>query len=93
MTRFKANLKTWLRLTAAAFVLLVVIFLALPLLFLLLRIPSFAIGEGSLWLMRWQNNPSGNGIEFNLGFLLIAAVMVGLLGVLVKLRRDRSRTP
>ena len=93
MTRFKENLKTWLRLTAVAFVILVVIFLALPLLFLLLRIPSFEIGQGVLWLVRWQNDSSGNGIEFNLVPLLIVAAIVGVLGVLVKLRRDRSQTP
>ena len=93
MTCFKANLKIWLRLTTVAFVILVVIFLALPLLFLLLRIPSFEIGKGALWLLRWQNDSSGNGIEFNLVPLLIVAVIVGVLGVLVKLRRDRSRKP
>lgn len=93
MIRVKESLKTWLRLTTVAFVVLVVIFLALPLLFLLLRIPSFEIGKGVLWLVRWQNNSSGNGIEFNLVPLLIVAAIVGVLGVLVKLRRDRSRTP
>jgi len=92
MAHLQASLKTWLRITAVAFLLLVLIFLALPLPFMVLGVPSFAIGEKVLWLVRWQNEASGSGIEFNLVPLLIVAALVGVLGMLRQRRRDRHRS-
>jgi hypothetical protein len=74
MKRFKPNLKTWLSFTIVTFLTLMVVFLGLPALFLILRVPSFAIGDGSLWILRWQNDAGGFGIRFNLVPLLIIAV-------------------
>lgn len=91
MVHFQANLKTWLRITVVAFLLLVVIFLALPLPFMVLGVPSFATGEKVLWLVRWQNDASGSGIEFNLVPLLIVAALVGVVGMLRQRHRDRHR--
>ncbi|KYC43695.1 hypothetical protein WA1_00560 [Scytonema hofmannii PCC 7110] len=89
MNRFKPNLKTWLSLTVITFLILVVVFLGLPAPLLILRVPSFAIGGGWLWILRWQNDADGFGIRFNLVPLLITAIVVGTVGLLVKLRSDR----
>lgn len=79
-----SNLRTWLSLSAIAFVVEVAVFLALPALFLAGRVPSFAIGKDPLWVLRWQNDASGSSIQFNLTFLLAVAVVIGLIGLWVK---------
>lgn len=91
MNSTKSKLKTWLSLTVGTFLLLIAVFLGLPALFLILRVPSFEIGDGVLWILRWQNDANGSGIRFNLVPLLIIALVVGLLGLLVKLRSDRRQ--
>lgn len=91
MKRIESNLKTWLSLTVVTFLTLIAVFLGLPALFLILRLPSFEIGDGALWILRWQNDASGSGIRFNLVPLLIIAIVVGSLGLLLKLRGDRQR--
>ncbi|WP_277128163.1 hypothetical protein [Chlorogloeopsis fritschii] len=87
MKRIESNLKTWLILTVVTFLTLIAVFLGLPALFLILRVPSFEIGDSALWVLRWQNNASGSGIRFNLVPLLIIAIIVGLLGLLLKLKK------
>lgn len=89
MKSIKSNLKTWLSLSAATFLVLIAINLGLPALFLILRVPSFEVGSGALWILRWQNDVSGSGIQFNLVPLLVVAIVIGLLGLLIKLQRDR----
>ncbi|MEA5505746.1 hypothetical protein VB735_22065 [Halotia wernerae UHCC 0503] len=79
-----SNLKTWLSLSAITFLILIIIFLGLPALLLLLRVPSFAIGEGALWILRWKNEADGSGISFNLLPLLIIALVVGLAKILMR---------
>ncbi|MFB2769992.1 hypothetical protein ACE1AT_12015 [Pelatocladus sp. BLCC-F211] len=86
MKRIESNLKTWLILTILTFLTLIAVFLGLPALFLILRIPSFEIGDRALWILRWQNDASGSGIRFNLVALLIIAIIVGSLGLLLKSR-------
>ncbi|MCU0542247.1 MAG: hypothetical protein MUE44_08640 [Oscillatoriaceae cyanobacterium Prado104] len=89
MQKFKHQRDFGLRLSAIAFVVEIAIFLALPALFLAGRIPSFAIGKGSLWVLRWRNDTSGSGIEFNLAFLLAIAVVFGLIGLWIKASSKR----
>ncbi|MBH8555118.1 hypothetical protein I8751_22760 [Nostocaceae cyanobacterium CENA357] len=86
-----SNLKTWLSLSAITFLILIIIFLGLPALFLLLRVPSFAIGDGALWILRWKNEADGSGISFNLLPLLIIAIVVGLVGLIIRSQRDHRR--
>ena len=84
MKRTRANLTTWLRLSLATFLGLIAINLGLSALFLLLQIPSFAIGNDALWILRWKNDATGSGIQFNLLLLFIIAIAVGLIAVLIK---------
>jgi hypothetical protein len=81
------NLKIFLSLSLGAFLLLLLINIALPALLLLLQVPSFAIGNESFWLLRWNNTADGFGIQFNVLPLLVVAILVGLVGLLVKQRR------
>ncbi|AFZ20328.1 hypothetical protein [Allocoleopsis franciscana] len=91
MKSTKSNLKTWLSLSAGTFLGLIAINLGLPALFLILRVPSFAVGNKDLWILRWKNDASGSGIEFNLVFLLMVAIVVGLVGLLIKVQSKRHR--
>lgn len=84
------QLNVWVRLTLVTFVLLIVIHLALPALLLLLQIPSFFLGNETLWIVRWENTSSRTGIEFNMMALLAIALVVGGLGVLLRFKK-RSR--
>ncbi|MFQ4144889.1 hypothetical protein [Chlorogloeopsis sp. ULAP02] len=86
MKRIESNLKTWLILTVVTFLTLIAVFLGLPALLVILRVPSFEIGNSVLWILRWQNDASGSGIRFNLVALLVIAIIVGSLGLLVKSR-------
>lgn len=82
-----SNWKTFLSLSGGTFLLLLLINLALPAFFLLLRVPSFVIGNDQFWLLRWQNTSKDSGIEFNIFLLLIIAIAVGLIGFLMQQRR------
>lgn len=82
--RISPKLKVWVHLTLLTFLLLVVVHIALPALFLLLNVSSFAIGRESFWLLRWENTSSQTGITFNMVPLLAIAAIVGLLGVLLQ---------
>jgi hypothetical protein len=63
--------------------------IGLPALLLLLRVPSFAIGSNSFWLLRRDNTDQGFGIQFNVLPLLAIAIIVGLVGLIVN-QRQRS---
>jgi hypothetical protein len=65
----------------------VLINLALPLLFALLRVPSFTIGEGLFWLLRWKNTTVDSEIQFNILLLFTIAIAVGLIGIIAKQRQ------
>ena len=83
----------WLKITLATFLLLLTAILVLPPLLTILRVPSFTIGIGAIWLLRWQNQP---GVRFAVSFhpftLLAIASAIGLVGVGIwanHQRRDR----
>ncbi|RAM47969.1 MAG: hypothetical protein C6Y22_30395 [Hapalosiphonaceae cyanobacterium JJU2] len=90
MKSIKSNLKTWLSLSATTFLVLITINLGLPALLLILHVPSFEVGDGALWILRWHHDASGSGIQFNLVPLLIVAIVVGSLGLLIKFQSDVS---
>ncbi|NJK54235.1 MAG: hypothetical protein HC936_18300 [Leptolyngbyaceae cyanobacterium SU_3_3] len=81
-----SNLKTFLRLSVGTFLLLLLIKIALPAMFLLLRVPSFEIGTEPFWLIRWNNTTDGSGVQFNVLPLIAIAILTGLLGLLIKRR-------
>lgn len=83
MTR---TLKTFLSLSVGTFLLLFLINIALPALFLLLRVQSFEIGSDLFWIMRWNNTASGSSIQFNLWLLTLISLLIGLVGVMIKRR-------
>jgi hypothetical protein len=82
-----SNLKRFLRLSLGAFVLLLLINIGLPALFLLVQVPSFAIGTDPFWLLRWSNTDRGSGIQFNVLLLLAIAIIIGLVGLAFNQRR------
>ncbi|MEB3359610.1 MAG: hypothetical protein VKK04_22985 [Synechococcales bacterium] len=69
---------------------LALVFAGLPALFLLLDVPSFAVGEDALWVLRWQNDAAGSSIEFNLWPLMAIALIIGLTTVLIPIWRSRK---
>ncbi|MBW4619356.1 MAG: hypothetical protein KME17_08355 [Cyanosarcina radialis HA8281-LM2] len=82
-----SSLQRFLRLSLGAFLLLLLINIGLPAIFLLLQVPSFAIGNDPFWLLRWSYTDRGSGIEFNVLLLLAIAIIIGLLGLVF----DRHR--
>jgi hypothetical protein len=68
---------------------LVLVNLGLPALLLLLRVPSFTIGDENIWILRWQNETTGSEIQFNLLSWLVIAVGIGLIGLVIRVSRDR----
>lgn len=78
-----------LNLTLTVVALLVLVSFFLPVLFDILRVPSFFVGTESLWLLRWQNSARGFSLAFNPWLWLAIAVLLGLVGVLVKSVSDR----
>ncbi|MEB3216116.1 MAG: hypothetical protein VKN72_07760 [Nostocales cyanobacterium 94392] len=87
MRNINSKLKTWLGITITAFLLLILICLGMAGFFLLLRVPSFEIGEGYFWVLRWENNADGSGIRFNIFSLMIIACLIGLLGLFIPRNR------
>lgn len=83
------NLKQWIGLSLAAFLLLIIINLALPALFLVLNVPSFSISFGAFWLLRWENTATGTSVQFDLTFLLAIAIVFALAVVLNKRLKRR----
>lgn len=86
MNRKSTNLKTFLALSVGTFLLLLLINIALPGLFLLFQVPSFAIGSEQFWLLRWQNDANESRIQFNLLPILTIAILVALIGAFMKKR-------
>jgi hypothetical protein len=76
------KLQAFLSLSIGTFLLLFLIQIALPAVFLLLQVPSFALGSDPFWLIRWNNTASGSGIQFNVLFLVAIALLAGSVGVL-----------
>jgi hypothetical protein len=83
----------WLKMTLATFLLLLATSLIMPPLLTILRVPSFTIGNGMVWLLRWQNEPGVRfAVSFNPFTLLAIASVIGLVGVGIwanRQRRDR----
>lgn len=86
MNQTYKKLRNWLGLSIATFLILTLVHLALPAVFLALQVPSFTFGFSDFWLLRWQNDTNGSGIEFNLIFLLTIAIIVGLVMTLMRTR-------
>lgn len=40
---------------------------------------SFQIGNGVLWVLRWQNDAEGPGVNVNLAVVLVAALVAGVV--------------
>lgn len=74
-----SKLKRFVTISLVTFLGLIAVNLGLPALLLLVDAPSFSIGEGPLWILRWRNEVDGSGLEFHLFPLLIVALVVGLL--------------
>jgi len=88
MSQVSSKLKTFLMLSISIFLFLLLIHLALPAVFLLLQIPSFAIGDSNAWILRWQNDATGFGIQFNLLFLAGMALVASLIVLLFRSRKN-----
>lgn len=82
-----SKLRTWLGLSVTTFLLLILIHLALPSIFLILQVPSFSFGREG-WILRWQNEATGSGIQFNLRFLLAIAIVFSLIFTTFKAKRN-----
>lgn len=79
MKQQQSKFITALKLGIVTFLGLLTIYLGLPALLLLLRVPSFVLGNESVWILRWQNDATRSGIEFNLLPLIIVAIAVGFI--------------
>lgn len=88
MEPIASRLKTVLILSVGTFLILLLINIALPAVFLILRVPSFTIGTDPFWRIRWSNTTEGSSIQFNLLPLIAIAIIVGLVGFIVKQRRS-----
>lgn len=89
MKQSQIKLKTWAGWSITFFLLLVLIHMALPALFLLFQVPSFSIGHQG-WILDWQNDSTGSGIQFNLLVLLAMAGLIGLILTLIKPYKKRQ---
>jgi hypothetical protein len=87
MKRQQSFLMRWLRWSIATCLGLIAIYLCLPAIFLLLRQPSFAIGNGAFWLLRWQNDVTGSGLQVNLMPLFALAILIGFMTTVMSDRR------
>lgn len=87
MNNKKSKFKAWLSLCSITFLTLILIFLGIPALLLIFGVPSFEIGEGAFWILRWQNNADGSGISFNLVALLIIAFFIGSISLVFRVKR------
>ncbi|MBD6615614.1 hypothetical protein FNW02_07140 [Komarekiella sp. 'clone 1'] len=82
----------WLKITLSAFLLLSAIALLLLVLFTILKVPSFVIGNDTFWLLRWRYEPDASYIiAFNPLFLLIIAAAIGFIGLWLKQKPKRHR--
>jgi len=63
------------------------VFAGLPAIFVVANVPSFVLGNESLWLLRWRNVQGGTSIEFHVPTVVAIALGVGLVG---SLRQGRS---
>jgi hypothetical protein len=75
----------WLKITLPTFVGLSAIILLLLVLFTIIQIPSFVIGNDTFWLLRWRYEKNDNfSIAFNPFLLFGIASMIGFVGIYLK---------
>jgi hypothetical protein len=80
----------WVKITLFAFLLLSAVTVFLLVFLTILQVPSFVVGNDTVWLLRWQYQPDAKfAISFNpLSFFFISAV-IGFLGVLMKQKKRK----
>lgn len=78
---------SWFNITLAILVGLITVIFFLPLLFLILQVPSFVVGTDALWILRWESSSEGFGIGVNPFSVLAIAVGIGLVGFLIQRMR------
>lgn len=80
----------WLKISLAVFLLLLAGSAILPPLLTILRVPSFAVGNGMGWVLRWENEPGVRfAVSFNPFALLAIAAVIALVSVLLWANRQR----
>ena len=78
----------WLKITFFVFLLLSVIIFLLLVLFTILQVPSFVVGNDTFWLLRWQYQPRAKFvIAFNPLSLFFIAAVIGCVGALLKQKK------
>lgn len=82
----------WLEITLLAFLLLCTVILLLLVLFTILRVPSFIIGNETLWLLHWQYQPGTRfAVKFNPVAVFFIATVIGLIGLWLTSKRRQKR--
>ena len=90
------NLQTalwqWLKITLLVFLLLCTVILLLLILFTIFQVPSFIIGNQTIWLLCWQYQPGTRfAVKFNSVAVFFIAAVIGLIGLwLTPKRRQRQ---
>lgn len=85
-------LSRWFKITLLAFLLLWAVILLLLVLFTILRVPSFIIGNEILWLLRWQYEPGIRfAVQFNFVTVFFLAAVIGFIGLWLTPRRRQRR--
>lgn len=91
-SQFISAVFTWLKITVSVFFLLMISGLLLLPLFTFLRLPSFVLGNSTIWLLRWQNNPeAGFAITFNPAIVLAIASVIGVISIIHHRRFSRRQ--
>lgn len=91
-------LQEWFKITLFAFLFLSVITVLMLVLFTIIRVPTFTIGNNIFWLLRWHYEPGIKfAIQFNPVSLFIIAAIIGFIGLwlrankLTEYRRSQRR--
>ncbi|MBD2440930.1 hypothetical protein [Nostoc sp. FACHB-110] len=75
----------WLKITLPTFVGLSAIIVLLLVLFTILQVPSFVLGNDTFWLLRWRYEQNANfAIAFNPFLLFGIASIIGFIGMYLK---------
>jgi signal transduction histidine kinase len=83
---------SWLKVTLLVFLILMMSGLILLPVFTFLRVPSFVLGNDTIWLLRWQYSPEASfAITFNPGILLAIASVIGVLRMIYNSRHKRRQ--
>ncbi len=84
---------SWLKFTLSVFFILMISGLILLPVFTFLRVPSFVLGNDTIWLLRWQYSPEASfAITFNPGIVLAIASVIGVLKMIYNSRHKRRQT-